>query len=120
VDSAEKAILSMGKKDKTGKIKIGITTSKIRNLLAMISEIYNDAMHTQGDSLDEDMQSRIAYLKMRFAYEAGREPAVKDFVKKAEIFEAIDSIGKNKEQLIVFCHYMEALVAYRKYYFGND
>lgn len=120
VDNAERVIKSMGRTDRKGKPIIGITTSKIRNLLSMISEIYNDAMHTSGDTLNEDMQSRIAYLKMRFAYEAGRDRDVKELVEKAEIFDAINSIGNIKERLIIFCHYMEALVAYRKYYYGDN
>ena len=77
-------------------------------------------MHTSGDTLNEDMQSRIVYLKMRFAYEAGRDRDVKELVEKAEIFDAINSIDNNKERLIIFCHYMEALVAYRKYYYGDN
>lgn len=117
---AEQVIRSMGYKDRNGRETIGITTSKIRSLLSMISEIYNDAMHNQSEELDEDMRSRLVYLKMRFAYEAGRERSVKELVEKAEIFSAIDDIGSSKDQLIVFCHYMEALVAYRKYYYGND
>lgn len=120
VDEAERVIISMGRPDRNGKQRISLSTSKIRGLLSMVSEIYNDAIHSEGDSLSEDMLSRIAYLKMHFAYEAGREPSVKELVEKADIFEVIKQIGVSKEALIVFCHYMEALVAYRKYHFGND
>lgn len=120
VDEAERVIKSMIKKDRNGNDTIGITTSKIRNLLSMISEIYNDALHNEEEKLSEDMISRIQYLKMRFAYEAGREATVKEFVQKAGIFEAINKIGNNKEKLIIFCHYMEALVAYRKFYIEKD
>lgn len=120
VDEAERVIKSMIKKDRNGNDTIGITTSKIRNLLSMISEIYNDALHNEEEKLSEDMISRIQYLKMRFAYEAGREDTVKEFVQKAGIFEAINKIGNNKEKLIIFCHYMEALVAYRKFYIEKD
>ena len=37
------------------------------------------------------------------------------FINK-ESFEIIDDIGSDRKKLINFCHYMEALVAYRKYY----
>lgn len=120
VEVAEDAILSMGYRGKDGKWRIGITTSKIRNLLAMISELYNEAIHLPGNELDSDILSTIQYLKMRFAYEAGREHNVMEFVNKAKIFQVIDEIGNSKENLIIFSHYMESLVAYRKFHFGND
>lgn len=107
-----------------------LTTSKIRNLLSMISEIYNDTLHNTGDKLSEECQERLQYLKMRFAYEAGREKentnkgrtenSVEDLIYKAKIFEQIESIGDSKERCIIFCRYMESIVAYHKYYGGKD
>lgn len=97
-----------------------VTTSKIRNILGMISDIYNDVRHISGDKLDSDMIGRIQYLKLHVVYEAGREKSVKILVDKAGLLPAINSIGSSKEQLILFCHYMEALVAYRKYLGGRD
>ena len=110
VDKAEKVIDTICKRDR----RI-VTTSKLRNILSMISDIYNDARHLQGDKLDEDMMGRVQYLKMRVAYEAGRESTVDTLVKEAGLFDAIDEIGNSRDQLMTFCHYMEALVAYRKY-----
>ena len=61
---------------------------------------------------------------MRFVYEVGRDPrgynGVKDFVNKSKIIECIDQIGSDKEKFLLFCKYMEALVAYHKYYGGRD
>ena len=59
---------------------------------------------------------------MRIAYEAGRDKdhSVRNFVEKAELFKIIDEIGENKENLMLFCRYMEALVAYHRYYGGKD
>ena len=115
VDKAEKVIDTICKRDR----RI-VTTSKLRNILSMISDIYNDARHLQGDKLDEDMMGRVQYLKMRVAYEAGRESTVDTLVKEAGLFDAIDEIGNSRDQLMTFCHYMEALVAYRKYLGGRD
>lgn len=120
VEEAEKVIKSMRRKDRNGKDVIDLTTSKIRNLLSMISQIYNVANHETGKKINEDLQSQVQYFKMRFAYEAGRERTVKDFQEKAEIFSNIDKIGDSREKLICFCHYMEALVAYHKFYGGRD
>lgn len=121
VEEAEKVINSLVRKDRNGKNVIDLTTSKIRNLLSMISQIYNVASHEADEKISEDLQSQVQYLKMRFAYEAGREPKiVKPFVDKAHIFSHIDHIGDSREKLIIFCHYMEALAAYHKYYGGRD
>ncbi len=123
VDKADKVMQNMTRTyyTKNGKErrKIDLSTSKIRKLLAMISELYNDVSRegiNKKEKLSDEMLSRIQYIKMYFAYEAGRENQVGYFVKEADIFEIIDDIGSDRKKLINFCHYMEALVAYRKYY----
>lgn len=97
-----------------------LTTSKIRKLLSMSAEIYNDAMRLTVDELDDNMQARIQYLRMQIAYQAGRDRDVKKFVEESELMKEIQLIGANKEKLIVFCHYMEALVAYHRFFGGRD
>lgn len=96
------------------------TTSKIRNLLAMTTEIYNEVQNITGELLSDDIIGRINYLKIRVVYEAGREPSVKNLVETAEILQHIDEIKGNKKQYILFSRYMEALVAYHRYYGGKD
>ncbi len=96
------------------------STSKIRNILSMINDIYNDTLHYKEDKIDNELKGRVQYLRMRIAYEAGREKIVMDFEKKAHLMDYIKEIGDNKQNLILFCHYMEALVAYHKYYGGKD
>ena len=127
-DRARNVIGTLAKKDRKtneriklpdGKFKFDLTTSKIRNLLSMTNALYNQALHIRGDVLDEDIIHDIQYLKMRFAYESGREPAVKEFVNKAGIMKCLNEIGNSKEELLLFCNYMESLVAYHKYYGGN-
>lgn len=97
-----------------------LTTSKICKLLAILSEIYTDARHDGKKELSDEIKSRIQYFKMRFVYEAGREKTVKAFWEAAQIEKQIDKIGNSKKELILFCHYMEALVAYRKFLGGKD
>ena len=97
-----------------------LTTSKIRKLLAILSEIYTHARHDGKKDLSDEIKSRIQYFKMRFVYEAGREKTVKAFWEAAQIEKQIDKIGNSKKELILFCHYMEALVAYRKFLGGKD
>ena len=119
-DLAEKVVKSMIYTDRKGNAKINLTTSKIRKLLSMTNVLYNQVSQDLNPKLNEDIQKDIQYLKMRFAYEAGREPKeVKPFVKDAKIFEYLNDIGDSREKLILFCNYIEALVAYHKFYSEN-
>ena len=105
--------------DENGKNKI-LTTSKIRKLLAMISDMYTKAKRLKSNTLNSELLTKIQYFKMHTVYEAGRESSVKKFVEEAQLTNQIDKIKTDREKLILFCHYMEALVAYRKFLGGRD
>lgn len=123
VDVAEEVIKKLRKPDKKEGFKLALTTSKIRNILSMVSELYTDAQHAREKTLSEDMVGRVQYLRMRIAYEAGREGrenAVKEFVNTAELLPRISEIGNSRQKLLLFCNYMEALVAYHKFYGGRE
>lgn len=117
VDVAESVILAL-KEENNG--RLALTTSKIRGLLSMTASIYTDVQRNRSETLSEELQSRVQYLRMRVAYEAGRDPVVKKFVIKAELLEQLSNIRADKERLLLFCRYMEALVAYHRYHGGND
>lgn len=124
VDKAEKAIRSLRDKAEQqrrgrGELKI-VTTSKIRNLLAMTADIYNQVMICQNDKLNDDLKGRIEYLRVRFMYECGREVLVKNFVEEADILSILKEINGSKKNYILFSRYMEALIAFHKYYGGKD
>ena len=94
VDKAENVIKNLVKgarKNFKGEPDI-VTTSKIRNLLAMNADIY----------------------------ECGREPKVKEFVQQAEILEILKEIKQSKKNYLLFSRYMEALIAFHKYYGGRE
>lgn len=107
--------------DANGKMneKNMITTSKIRKLLAGMSDIYNDVVMSP-EELPEKITDRIQYLKVQFIYECGRDAQVKRFIEKSEIIKHIDKIGKRKSYFIKVEKYMEALVAYHRFYGGKD
>lgn len=117
---AEQVIKDLRTTDRKGNPKIDLTTSKIRNLLSMVNVLYNKGRLLKSDELGDDLRHDIQYLKMRFAYEAGREKTVGEFVDKADIMAHIDAIGNQREKLILFCNYVESLVAYHRYYGGKD
>lgn len=121
VDQAERVILKLKDlKDFRGKDIPVVTTSKLRNLLAMTADIYNEVIVLKEDKLPEDIKGRINYLKIRFLYEAGREKGVKNLVKEAEILNHLDDIKGSRKQYLLFSRYMEALVAYRKFHVEKD
>lgn len=119
VDTAENAIKELVKESKQKNQNI-VTTSKIRNLLAMTADIYNQVLTSQGKILTEDVKGRIEYLRVRFMYECGREPKVNEFVQKAQILGILQEIGQSKKNYLLFSRYMEALVAFHRYYGGQD
>lgn len=113
-DEVMKDIVENERKDK-------LTTSKIRNILAMFSDIYNEVMFdSESTELSANTKSKINYMTIRLAYECGREKAVDSFNKQSDLLENIKRIGKNKEKFILVFHYMEALVAYHRFYGGKD
>lgn len=113
---AEAAMAQLKKEKEADRRKRLVSTSKIRNLLSMISDIYNELLNRPEEKLDERTRERIAYLRVRFVYEAGREDTVKHFVKTANILEYIQAINGKRSEFILFSRYMEALVAYFKYF----
>ncbi len=120
VAKAEKAIKELSeKKDKHGKPDM-VTTTQIRNLLAMTADIYNEVCISMEEKLSEDIRGRINYLKVRCLYEAGRQPLVNKFIEKAQVIKVIDEIKGSRKNYILFNKYMEALVAYHRFYGGDD
>ena len=120
VDLAEDVIKNMLQTDRRGNKSIALTSSQIRNLLSLVNSVYIDAVDSKSEKLRESLQGKVQYLRVRFVYAAGREKAVEEFVKKAHIISYLKAIGDNKENLLFFCKYMEALVAYHKFYGGRD
>ena len=96
-----------------------ITTSKIRNLLSLVSDIYNVENLRDAPELLPESKNALTMLRIRVVYEAGREQTVKEFIVEAKLLEYIKGIGADREKLIAFAHYMEALVAYHRYLIGG-
>ena len=120
VSAAEDVIQRLKKNvDRNGNPRV-VTTSKIRNLLAMTADIYNDVVNSNSDKLSQEVIGRINYLKVRFIYEAGRERTVKELVDEGHIIDYLDDIRGSRSNYICFSRYMEALVAYRKFYIKGD
>lgn len=99
-----------------------ISTSKLRKLLEPINTLYTQVHHDSSMKLSERVIEELEYIKVRFAYESGREPAVKTFVNKSHLEKMLDKVIENgdKKSFIYFCRYFEALVAYAKFHGMED
>ncbi|NLJ90557.1 MAG: type III-A CRISPR-associated protein Csm2 [Clostridiales bacterium] len=113
-----------------------ITTSKLRDLLAQVNELYNDIILEPNEKLDEKYVERIRHLKVKMIYDAGRDrqqvtrrelrdnPHFKNgkltyFFEQTGLLKMVDEIGDSRKKFLDYCKYFEALVAYHKFYGGN-
>ena len=112
-----------------------ISTSKIRDLLSQVNELYNDITLESGEILDEKYVERIRHLKVKMIYDAGRDlqqlkryerndPRFKEgkltyFFRKTGLLDMVGNIGNSRGKFLDYCKYFEALVAYHKFYGGQ-
>lgn len=122
VEQAEQVIPKLSK-DKKG--NISVKTNQIRKLLSAITTVNNQIellrMQDKWDATHKmQMQAEIRYLVVKFAYQAGRDPSVKDLIQKAKLMEWLKESEANADKFKEFARYMEALVAFHKFYGGRD
>lgn len=131
VDKAELAIKSIGKQDKNNpnKLFIKLKTNQIRKILTAVNilknkvDIYKIA-NPQAKKLDEELQMEIEFLRANIAYQIGREKGkenlVREFVEKADLLNMVKNINGDIKAFENFCRYIEALVAFHKFYGGQE
>ena len=128
VASAEEAIKKLVRKDNKGKDVIGLKTNQIRKFLTAVTSLTNKIdvyklKNGQTDELSEDLANEVKFLKVKIAYQVGRDDKfgnVKKFADAANLVNRIDMIGTSIRRFESFARYMEALVAYHKFYGGKD
>ena len=111
VDEAERIMRSLMSGGKT------VTTSKIRNLLSLVTDIYNEENIRTEEKLRPESVVKLNLMRVRVAYECGR---VKSFVAQTNLLEYLKGISTDRADLIRFAHYMEALVAFHRYFGGKE
>lgn len=118
VDEAERVMNALKAENKYG--RFDITTSKIRAIHTLVTDIYNvENLRTEAELLEES-RLKLMRLRVRIVYDAGREQAVMTYVEKAQLLAYIKGIGNSRAEMIRFAHYMEALVAYHRFLGGRD
>lgn len=131
VDKAELAIKSIRKPNKKNhdKLVIELKTNQIRKILTAVNilknkvDIYKIA-NPQAKKIDEELQMEIEFLRVNIAYqigrEKGRENLVREFVEKADLLNMVKNINGDIKAFENFCRYIEALVAFHKFYGGQE
>ena len=93
-----------------------LSVSKLRRIYSLIMNLYTRI------NVPEDFEIHkkdLQYLKVKMAYEAGRERAVRYFLEKTQLMKAIDAVS-TYEQFMLYCRYAESLVAYFKFFGGKE
>ena len=124
VDAAERIMRALISSGTT------VTTSKIRNLLSLVTDIYNDESIRTEDKLKPDSVVKLNLMRVRVAYEYGRDNGesvgkdkvypMREFITQAHLREYLKGISTDRADLIRFAHYMEALVAFHRYLGGKE
>lgn len=116
VDKAEEIMSRL-----MGQQRSKLTTTKLRSILSIVSDIYNREVGrlSEKELTDED-QTAVQMLRVRIAYETRRDQNVEKFVNEARLLEYIKGLGRDRKKFLAFSHYMEALVAYHRYYGGAE
>lgn len=104
--------------------KIYLKTNQIRKFLMAVNAITNKvnvykAKHLDATELPDELAGEIQFLKVKAAYQAGRERSVKDFMVQSKMKHRIEEIGTSISKYEEFAHYVEALVAYHKFHGGD-
>ena len=126
VDLADKVMKKLSTAtDKSGKPSM-VTTSQLRRFLTAVNTVTGKVEQYQNETgtlekLSTDLAAQVKFLKVKLAYQVGRQgKVVADFAKEADLMAAIDSIGSDAKKYEEFARYVEALVAFHKFYGGKD
>lgn len=97
-----------------------ITTSKLRNILSLLMDVYNTEMLRTEETIHPDSQVKLQMARIRIAYECGRDRSIKEFVDAAHLLPWLKAIGNSRAQAIRYVHYLEAIVAYHRFFGGRE
>ena len=94
-----------------------ITTTKLRNILSMLMDVYN----VEKPDISEESVVMLQMARIRLAYECGRDPKItKRFVEETSLLSWLKAAGHSRQKVLDYIHYVEALVAYHRYHGGKD
>ncbi len=128
VDLAQSVMQKLSQpKDREGN-PLMVTTSQIRRFLTAVNTVTGKVEQYQNetgkrDVLSPELTAQAKFLKVKLAYQMGRDDKAKNirkFADAADLMAAIGSIGNDAKKYEEFARYVEALVAFHKFYGGKD
>ena len=122
VSDAEKWIRELEKEEQL------ISTSKVRNFLSMVSTIYDRELRSGKATLSDDSISALSLMRIRLAYECGRDDKTMVFVEKTKLINYLKGItdgiepssAEAKKRFMAYAHYVEAIIAFHRFYGGKE
>ncbi len=134
VDRADKVMRALSEEAQKSNGSKMVTTSQVRKFLTAVNRVNgkidqfkNGNKSSASGRIPEDLQMEIKFLKVKLAYQIGRADSgryranpVKEFADKSGLIGEIDKIGDSLERYENFARYVEALVAFHKFYGGKD
>lgn len=126
VKDAENVIQSLKRENNNN---IALKTNQIRKFLNYVNVLRNKvdiycAKNLMATTLSPELTMEVEFLRVNIVYLVGRDTdksnAVKKFVDKAGLADKIAEIGNNIARFNKFCKFVEALVAFHKFYGGRD
>ncbi len=97
-----------------------VTTTKIRKILSLLTDIYNTEILRTEETLTDESITKLQLARIRIVYECGRDEGVKTFAEKTHLLPWLKDVGSSREKAIRYTHYVEALVAYHKFFGGKE
>ena len=104
------------------------TTSQLRRFLTAVNtvrskiDVYRDKHGGKIDALPTELATEVEFLQVKLAYQIGRDTkhVMKPFNDETGLMNRIKKIGNNAKAFDDFTRYVEALVAFHKFYGGRD
>ncbi|GET19278.1 type III-A CRISPR-associated protein Csm2 [Ligilactobacillus agilis] len=93
-----------------------ITTTQLRNILQYLSLLDNKLLTTSDSKKDALIKKELTYFKLRLVYAAGRDFEVKSFITDSNLIKYVQAAQTSFKEFKLYHHYLEALVAYHKFY----
>lgn len=105
--------------ERANREKALITTSQIRKFLSAVNCLENK-ISSCGQKLEPEIANEIKYLKVKLAYQVGRDNKNRGLRNLYdEIEPLISQIGTSKDNYTKVARYIEAIVAYHKFNGGE-
>ncbi len=99
-----------------------VKTNQLRKILTLMNNIDAKLKRDGNEKLTEGLEDMLVDLKIKIAYQSGRERKVKEFIKESKLDKEVDDILKTKDvkKLKKLITYTEALVSYHKFHGGKN